>query len=93
MRKKNFSTYFVKTSIIFGIKGEREMSEITFDKTEYESEKEMWEDITSLIKILTRAGYVMKFWCDEKSLGIYCLEFDYADPALAKKKLIWEDIE
>lgn len=30
------------------------MSEITFCKTEYESEKEMWEDITSLIKILTR---------------------------------------
>lgn len=33
------------------------MSEITFDKTEYESEKEMWEDITSLIKILTRWVY------------------------------------
>lgn len=68
------------------------MSEITFCKTEYESEKEMWEDITSLIKILTR-GYVVKFWCDEKSLGIYCLEFDYADPVLAKKELVWEDIE
>lgn len=32
------------------------MNEMTFDKTEYESEKEMWEDITSLIKILTRGG-------------------------------------
>ena len=69
------------------------MSEITFDKTDYESEKEMWEDITSLIKILTRAGYVMKLQCDEKSLGIDWLEFDYTDPALAKKELIGEDIE
>lgn len=69
------------------------MSEITFDKTEYESEKEMWEDISSLIKILTRAGYVMKFWCDEKSLGIYRLEFDYAAPEIAKKELVWEDFE
>lgn len=69
------------------------MNEITFDKTNYESEKEMWEDITSLIKILDHAGYSMKFWCDEKSLGIYVLEFDYADPALAKKELVWEDIE
>ena len=93
MRKKNFSIYSVKTFITFGTKENGKMSEITFDKTEYESENEMWEDITSLIKILTRAGYVMKFWCDEKSLGIYCLEFDYADPVLAKKKLIWEDIE
>ena len=93
MRKKSFLIYSAKTSIIFGIKGELEMSAITFDKTEYDSEKEMWEDITSLIKVLTRAGYVMKFWCDEKSLGIYCLEFDYAAPVLAKKELIWEDIE
>lgn len=30
------------------------MNKMTFDKTEYESEKEMWEDISSLIKILTR---------------------------------------
>lgn len=35
----------------------------------------------------------MKFWCDEKSLGIYCLEFDYADLGLAKKTLVWEDNE
>jgi hypothetical protein len=69
------------------------MNEMTFDKTGYESEKEMWEDITSLIKILTRAGYVMKFWCDEKALGIYCLQFDYADQALANKELVWEDNE
>lgn len=69
------------------------MSEIIFDKTEYESEKGMWEDITSLIKILTHAGYVMKFWCEEKALGIYCLEFDYADSVLAKKELVWEDNE
>lgn len=69
------------------------MNEITFDKIEYESEKEMWKDITSLIKILTRAGYVMKFWCDKKAIGIYCLEFDYANPLLAKKELVWEDNE
>lgn len=69
------------------------MSEITFDKTEYESEEEMWKDIFALIKILTHTDYVMKFWCDEKSLGIYCLEFDYTDPALAKKELIWEEVE
>lgn len=69
------------------------MNEITFDKTEYESEKDMWGDIADVIKILTRAGYVVKFWCDEKPLGIYCLEFDYADPALAKKELVWEDNE
>ena len=54
MRKKSFLIYSAKTFITFGIKEEREMSVLTFDKTEYESEKEMWEDITSLIKILTR---------------------------------------
>lgn len=54
MRKKNFSTYSVRTFIIFGTKEDKKMNEMTFDKTEYESEKEMWEDITSLIKILTR---------------------------------------
>lgn len=35
----------------------------------------------------------MKFWCDEKALGIYCLEFDYAAPELANKELVWEDNE
>lgn len=30
------------------------MNEITFDKTEYESEKDMWGDIADVIKILTR---------------------------------------
>lgn len=67
------------------------MSEITFDKSEYESEEQMWNDISSVMQILIRTGYVMKFWCDEKPLGIYCLEFDYADPVLARKELVWED--
>lgn len=63
------------------------MNEITFDKTNYESEKEMWEDITSLIKILDHAGYSIKFWCDEKSLGIYCLEFDYTGPHISEERI------
>mgnify|MGYP006972485316 CR=1 FL=1 len=67
------------------------MNEIAFDKSEYESEEQMWADISNVMQILTRTGYVMKFWCDEKSFGIYCLEFDYADPMLAKKELVWED--
>ena len=69
------------------------MNEITFQKDEYESEKMMWDDISNVMQILTRAGYVMKFWCDEKGLGIYCLEFDYEDEGIARKCLVWEDNE
>lgn len=69
------------------------MNTITFCKEYYGSEDEMWKDIQALVKILTRADYVMKFYCDEPELGIYVLEFDSRDEGIATKTLVWEDID
>lgn len=70
------------------------MNSLVFSKDSYEGNTEkMWKDMQDTLRILTDNDYMVKFYCDERGLGIYVIEYDYADPALGGKELVWEDIE
>lgn len=64
-------------------------NQITFDGSHYGKSGDIWEDITSTIKILMRNDYVCTIQCYEPSFQIYVIEFDYADDALAEVKPHW----
>lgn len=42
-----------------------------------------------LLKILVSSGYVCRVRADEPGLGIYVIEYDYANPEFTDNKLIW----
>ena len=65
------------------------VNEVVFVKERYDKESDMWADILAQMKILTTNDYVIKFYCDEAGLGIYCLEYDRKDPQLCDRHLWW----
>lgn len=65
---------------------------ITFCREDFESENEMWNDIMLTLKILSRK-YIAVFRCDEPSLGIYVIEYNYADSNLGGPLPVWVNPE
>lgn len=68
---------------------ESKPSRIVFCKDKYESEIEMWEDIDVFLQILMKNEYVAVIRCDEQSLGIYCIDYGYADPQMGCEMPFW----
>lgn len=64
------------------------MNNLVFCSDNYENEIEMWNDIKEALRILTHNDYIIKFYCDEHSLGIYCIQYNAA-PELSGKELVW----
>lgn len=70
------------------------MNSLVFSKDAYDDNMEkMWDDMRDTLRILTNNDYMVKFSCDEKGLGIYVIEYDYADSALCEKELVWKVVE
>lgn len=70
------------------------MNSLVFSKDTYDDNMEkMWEDMRDTLRILTNNDYMVKFYCDEKGIGIYVIEYDYADSALGGEELVWRVIE
>lgn len=67
------------------------LNTITFCKEDYESENKMWSDIALTLKILSRQ-YIAVFRC-EPGMGIYEIDYNYADPALGDLLPIWATLE
>lgn len=65
---------------------------MVFAKCNYKDENEMWEDIKSFLRILTKNEQIVKFYCDEPALGIYCVEYE-SEPELSGKSLEWVEVE
>lgn len=68
------------------------MNTLVFCLDKYENECKMWNDIKETLRILTYNGYIIKFYCDEPSLGIYCIQYD-TTPELSGRELVLEEIE
>lgn len=52
---------------------------IVFDKECYENDEYMlFQDLLSVMKCLIKNGYSVLVDCDEPSLGIYTLEYNYS---------------
>lgn len=64
---------------------------ITFCREDFESENEMWNDIMLTLKILSRK-YIAVFRC-EPGIGIYEIDYNYADPALGDSLPVWLTLE
>lgn len=50
----------------------------------------MFDDISKFMRILVKNGYMCKFYCDEPSLEIYVIQFDYKDEEMCGGSLEWE---
>ena len=57
-------------------------NEIVFCKDRYEDEANMWADIGYTLKMLTQNEYICLFKVDEPGLGIYVIEYNYAEKEL-----------
>ena len=64
---------------------------IAFDLAEYNSEEEMFHDISSLLKILTKNRYQCAFRYEDG--GIYVVEFDMNDESFGSPMIYWLDNE
>lgn len=64
-------------------------SGIVFCKDRYASEVEMWEDIDVFLQMLMRNEYIAVIRCDEPGLGVYCIEYCYADPQMGCDMPFW----
>ena len=51
---------------------------------------EMFNDISKFLRILTKNGYMCKFYCDEPNLEIYVIQFDYKNEEMCGGSLNWE---
>ena len=63
--------------------------EMTFDKSTYENESEMWNDIRDFIRIILKQDYMFKMYCDEQGFGIYVIQYNYKDDELSGAALEW----
>ena len=63
--------------------------EMTFDKSTYENEIEMWNDIRDFIRIILKQDYMFKMYCDEQGFGIYVIQQNYKDDELSGATLEW----
>ena len=53
----------------------------------------LFDVIGNVIKILITSGYVCKVRADERSLGIYVIEYASDNPEFTTTELVWIDIE
>lgn len=71
-------------------------SGMVFCKDRYKSEMDMWDDITAFLQMLMLNEYVAVIRCDEPGLGIYCIDYGYADPQMGCDLPFWlsdEEVE
>ena len=64
---------------------------IAFDSSLYDSQEDMFNDISSLLKVLTKNGYQCAFRYED--CGIYVLEFDSDNPEHGTPMIYWLDSE
>lgn len=66
---------------------------ITFDSTNYESNDQLFQDVATMMRILTENEYVCSF--NYEDCGIYALRFDYRDSEISQFNLRWvkEEVE
>lgn len=58
-----------------------------------DARREMFDDISKFMRILVKNEYMCKFYCDEPSLEIYVIQFDYKDEGMCGGSLEWEYCE
>lgn len=71
------------------MKREDKPNEMVFCLDHYDDEKEMWDDVGQFIRILTTNGYVCTARADEPGLGVYALDYDYADEEMGSPMPFW----
>lgn len=64
---------------------------ISLDSNKYDSMEEFFEDISTLMRILTKNEYQCAFKYDDA--GIYILEFDNDNPTYGSPNIYWLDEE
>lgn len=64
---------------------------IAFNSKNYESKDEFFQDIATMLKILTTNNYVCSF--EFEDCGIYVLRFDHEDYDVAEFELKWVKTE
>lgn len=64
------------------------MNKIYIDSDTYgsDNEHELWEDITTIMKILTKNGYILSF---DKDLSLYTITYDLKNIELADSCCYW----
>lgn len=60
---------------------------ITFNAANYKNEEDAFQDVATVLRILTKNNYICSF--EYEDCGIYVLQFDYQDDVLCKFKLCW----
>lgn len=58
-----------------------------------DARRKMFDDISKFMHILVKNEYMCKFYCDEPSLEIYVIQFDYKDKEMCGGSLEWEYCE
>ena len=64
---------------------------IAFNKSNYNSEEEMFQDISFILKVLTKNNYQCAFRYEDAN--IYILEFDINDADFGSPMIYWLDSE
>ena len=63
--------------------------ELVISLGRYKNEDEMWSDIASALRIITKNGNIATFRCDESGLGIYVIEYNRRDPGFGGEYPYW----
>lgn len=64
---------------------------LVFDRNQYSSDTDFWDDVSTMIQILIRNEYVVSFRYEDCSF--YRLEYEYDDEEIAEFKTNWLEME
>lgn len=62
-------------------------NQMVFDSRKYSTQKEFWEAVSDVLRILTDNGYDVEVYYED--CGIYCISYDKADPNLSDFRCCW----
>lgn len=65
------------------------MNNITLSQKNYATEEEFFNAISTAVKLLLQAGYIMTVRYDEPGLGIVCIEFENEDRRMGAPYPYW----
>lgn len=68
------------------------MNKITMMRENYKTIGEFAVALGNITGFLADNDYQMKCYWDDKSVGVFVIEFDYKDGNLSGTDLVWEDI-
>ena len=64
-----------------------EPNEMTFDRTPYESDAEMWKDINNFLSAILKNGYIATVHLEDGE--VYVIRFDYDDEQMGTPYPYW----